>query len=109
MGYTLVAVIGPFLPPRLDDPLRSVNLGAGLQMVPLDEEAIDRLYAQAGPGELVAGFIYLTDSLAEHLRSRASEPLAYVEAEFFGGTGTQAAVVWSGHRTVLPPLATSNE
>lgn len=31
--------------------------------------------------------------------------LAYVEADFFGGVGTQAAVVWDGGRLVLGPLS----
>ncbi|WP_424185371.1 hypothetical protein ACOBQX_26230 [Actinokineospora sp. G85] len=31
-------------------------------------------------------------------------PVAYVEAEFFGGPGTQSAQVWDGGKVVLGPL-----
>jgi hypothetical protein len=32
------------------------------------------------------------------------DPVAYVEAEYFGGVGTQAAAVWDGGDLVLGPL-----
>jgi hypothetical protein len=35
--------------------------------------------------------------------------VAYVEAEFFGGTGSQAAVVWRDGAVVLPPTVTTDE
>jgi len=39
------------------------------------------------------------------LRSWAARgPLAYVEAEFFGGVGTQAAAVWDGGRLAFGPV-----
>jgi hypothetical protein len=34
----------------------------------------------------------------------ANGPVAYVEAEFFGGTGTQSAQVWDAGNVVLGPL-----
>jgi hypothetical protein len=34
----------------------------------------------------------------------AVAPVAYIEAEFFGGTGGQSAVAWSGGSRVLGPL-----
>ncbi|MCX5128417.1 hypothetical protein [Streptomyces sp. NBC_00347] len=34
-----------------------------------------------------------------------SGPLAYVEAEYFGGAGTQTAQVWGGGKTLLGPLS----
>ena len=34
----------------------------------------------------------------------ATGPAAYVEADYFGGTGTQAAQVWHAGKVVLGPL-----
>ncbi|MGW4059512.1 hypothetical protein ACWEGE_14580 [Amycolatopsis sp. NPDC004747] len=34
----------------------------------------------------------------------AGGPVAYVEADYFGGTGTQSAQVWDGSQVVLGPL-----
>jgi hypothetical protein len=36
-------------------------------------------------------------------------PLGYVQTEYFGGTGAQAAIVWSGGRAVLGPICTLTE
>ena len=35
-----------------------------------------------------------------------NHPIAYIETDYFGGTGGQAAVVWKGGRIVLGPLST---
>ncbi len=35
-------------------------------------------------------------------------PVAYIEADFFGGGGTQAATVWDAQRVVLGPLVEDN-
>ncbi|MFF1615049.1 hypothetical protein ACFVYA_45435 [Amycolatopsis sp. NPDC058278] len=34
----------------------------------------------------------------------ADGPVAYVEADYFGGSGTQSAQVWAGGQVVLGPL-----
>jgi hypothetical protein len=34
----------------------------------------------------------------------AKGPLAYIEADYFGGTGTQAAQAWDAGKVVLGPL-----
>src|SRR5258708_22051255 len=39
----------------------------------------------------------------------AGGPVAYVEAEYFGGTGTQRAVVWAGGVLVLGPLQNAED
>ncbi len=47
----------------------------------------------------------LVERVATEARAAsAHEPVAYVEAEFFGGVGEQAAVVWHGGNPVLGPL-----
>lgn len=62
---------------------RLVPLGQGLSLMPVTETRFD-----TGP---------LADC-SEH------GAVAYVEAEYFGGAGTQSAQVWEGGETVLGPL-----
>jgi hypothetical protein len=35
-------------------------------------------------------------------------PVAYIEAEFFGGLGGQSAVVWSGGSEIMAPIHAPN-
>jgi len=59
-------------------------------------------------------FLALTDEgldempkVIERLTARAKR-VAYVEAEFFSGTGTQAAAIYEGGRLVFGPLLAEN-
>ncbi|UMP00465.1 hypothetical protein [Amycolatopsis sp. EV170708-02-1] len=62
---------------------RLVSLGHGLSLMPVIEAPFD------------------TGPLAACSQDGA---VAYVEAEYFGGTGTQSAQVWERGETVLGPL-----
>ncbi len=64
---------------------RIVPLGQHLSLVPMATGA------PADLGSLMAA-------------CSAKGPVAYVEAEFFGGTGTQSAQVWDNGKVVLGPL-----
>ncbi|RSN64941.1 hypothetical protein DMH01_00595 [Amycolatopsis sp. WAC 04182] len=66
---------------------RLVSLDRSLSLMPLPEALLD-------DGEL-------RTVLAECSEHGA---VAYVEAEYFGGVGTQSAQVWDGGETVLGPL-----
>lgn len=74
---------------------RIVELPQGFALVPATREVI----AAAGEGEKVHGFYHATTTLVRALE-RASErgPLVYVETEYFGGAGGQAALVLRGGR-----------
>ncbi len=78
---------------------RVVPLGQGLSLLPLAEALFD-----AGVPDLEefwtapTGFERLLAACSEH------GAVAYVEAEYFGGTGTQSAQVWDNGETVLGPL-----
>lgn len=110
MGYVLEAVIAEsaLLRSVAADPssgltgTRSAALDQGLGLVPATDEftAADTPAADDPPG-----FVRLT----EHLAGRITEwskrgPVAYVEADYFGGTGSQSAVVWDGGEVALGPL-----
>jgi len=55
-------------------------------------------------------FSVLTQSLTEWAIARSSEyPIVYIETDYFGGTGAQAAVVWKDGRISVGPLETRND
>src|ERR1700681_307151 len=84
--------------------------------------------AQVVPLASDFGFMPLTHNLAgdeepapfsefERLTTRLSQwaeyqsrqfPLAYIATDYFGGRGSQAAIVWEGGRSVFGTVTTSN-
>lgn len=70
-----------------------VLLQAGQAFVPLGADEHDRLFAppSAFPDQ---NFVCLSDELLERLRawSHKAGPIAYLETDYFGGQGTQAAI-----------------
>ncbi|MEV7560911.1 hypothetical protein [Streptomyces sp. NPDC089795] len=107
MSYELQAVIaeGEVLR-RLARELptaRPASIGQGLSLMPMTKALFDEAAAGAGGGAL--GFRRLPEGFAKVLADRsAGGPVAYVEAEYFGGTGEQRAAVWDGGTLVLGPL-----
>jgi hypothetical protein len=101
VAYTLRAVLGR------EDLLRGawdegpvVALSQGLALIPLEEKDADKP---------VGLFYGLTEQLQRRLiAASAAGPVAYVEAEFFEGTGTQSGIVWRDHATLVGQLHTQN-
>lgn len=102
MAFTLQAIVAKTgaLPPELPNGLRSAPLAAGVDLIPLGKDA---LKANGFP------FLPLTDEgqqglpaslakLCEQLSAACS--LAYIEAEYFGGVGTQAQALFSAGNSV---------
>jgi hypothetical protein len=110
MGYVLRAVVGGV------DVVRGVSeavgegvveLAQGFGLVPITDEAFDRVGGGDDDEVLGEPFWFLSRPLeAICVEASAKGALAYLEAELFGGAGTQAAVVWSGGREDLGPVAT---
>ena len=109
MGYALEALLAPLsIAQFAADSLRgtgTVNLREGIALVPITPDAAEAL----SPGDRLI-FSLLANSplppaLTELLRSTSQQgPIAYVEADIFGGTGQQAGVLWEGGELVLGPL-----
>ncbi|MDA2815248.1 hypothetical protein O4J56_31690 [Nocardiopsis sp. RSe5-2] len=107
MGYDLKAVVadGGLLTAAAAEPAsaRIVPLGRGLGLVPVTPVLLAALDEGAGPP--VHGFWTLTAGLerllAEWSRSGA---VAFLESEYFGGTGEENTAVWRAGRIVLGPL-----
>ena len=101
--YDLQALIGSQLEThaRAFKEARVVPIGHGLQLVPLT----DKLWSELGGGVPFDWFERRSE-IVEHWANEISStaPVAYVEAEFFGGVGSQSAVAWSDGSRVLGPI-----
>lgn len=86
-------------------------LAAGLGLLPSSDAFFDHVTrgdASPVPPEFEA-FSLLSQPLIDWATRLSREgPVAYVETDFFGGVGTQAAVVWAGGRILLSPLDSSH-
>ena len=105
MAYTLQAFIG-------DLPDFEQNALSGMKVIPLDrEKALIPLTDDLREVHEVSFLSLLEDGSGEMPLSIESiaklfkGPVAYVEAEFFGGDGTQASAVWKERGLVFGPLA----
>ena len=105
MGYQIQGVIGRsdrvvLVAQELD--LVIVDLSQGFSLLPWTPSNFDLL----GPSDREtepAGFLYSHSRLLQTVAERSGqEGLAYVEADFFGGTGDQGAIVFrDGKRSWL--------
>jgi hypothetical protein len=105
MGYFLKAFVGTTDALRKYTPefqhARLVSLTQGMALIPLTDD----LHAEVGSEDEAEPFETLSPA-AEQWAQRMSSaaPIAYIEAEFFGGIGGQRAVVWSGGLQVIEPI-----
>ncbi|CAL9373163.1 hypothetical protein [Streptomyces sp. enrichment culture] len=107
MGYELQAVIAEdgLLRGVAGDVAgaRVVGLRQGLSLVPMTDELVNAV--AGGGGAEVLGFRRLSAGFERLLAGwSVAGPLAYVEAEHFGGVGEERAVVWAGGGLALGPL-----
>ncbi|MFD0419649.1 hypothetical protein [Streptomyces sp. NPDC127108] len=107
MGYELHAVIaeGALLRGAVREmaAARLAPLGQGLALMPMTDELFDAV-TDGGPVSPL-GFWRLPGGFDTHLANwSATGPIAYVEAEYFGGVGEQRAAVWDGGTLALGPL-----
>ncbi|MEU6465289.1 hypothetical protein [Streptomyces sp. NPDC046976] len=82
---------------------RVASLRQGLSLLPMTDEVFDAVTDGTVEGAL--GFWRLPGGFEKLLaRWSAVGPVAYVEAEYFGGAGEQRAAVWADGELVLGPL-----
>jgi len=104
MGHNITAVIGAAadvarVVSRTGGPM-PVKLKFGLEIAPLGHQQID-LLTELQPGEYFDG-THLSEALQRALIQAADDgKLAYIETNYFGGTGSQAAAVFSAGRIVM--------
>lgn len=82
---------------------RPVPIGQGLSLLPMTDALFETVACGSGAGAL--GFRRLPAGFEKTLALwSAGGPVAYVEAEYFGGVGEQRAAVWDGGTLALTPL-----
>lgn len=84
----------------------AIELPRGYAVVPITPQVFDRL--GGGEGKPFGDTFWFLSSGVEALARRVSRasPIAYLEAEMFGGTGTQAMVVWRAGEVWAGPATT---
>ena len=103
MGHMLTALIAsPVLLSKLTQQygLRlPVELPQGFAMLPLSPNTLDFLLnsPERGDSKLLEGFEFLDSQMVALFKKLSSDEfVAYVETEYFGGTGGQGAIVFKG-------------
>jgi hypothetical protein len=113
VGYELRGIIAPA---RALRPLRAfvngvvVDLGQGLGLVPMTPALFDEIRRGDEAGLRFAPARLFPPRLDLLLAAwSVDDPLAYVEADYFGGIGSQFAVAWHGGALVLGPLVLTED
>ncbi|MEV7551527.1 hypothetical protein AB0N89_18040 [Amycolatopsis sp. NPDC089917] len=106
MGFNLQAVVATqvVLSELADtaDEAHIVPLGH-LSLLPMTDELFDAVTEADAPR--LSGFWKMPGGFDRRLADcSTSGPVAYLEAEYFGGVGMQNAQVWDGGQVVLGPL-----
>ncbi|MGW2950472.1 hypothetical protein [Streptomyces eurythermus] len=82
---------------------RVVTLRQGLALVPMTDELVDAV--AGGGGTEALGFERLSAGFERMLAGwSVAGPVAYVEAEYFGGAGEERAAVWADGALAVGPL-----
>lgn len=86
-----------------------IPLLQGLAMIPVTEALYDVLTTPEERGSFDPRFLFLSLKL-NHFGQTHSHPgpLAYIETDYFGGVGSQGAIVWSKGKIIFGPAVTGN-
>jgi hypothetical protein len=107
MGHCIQALV---VPPGIADRLQSsypqlprVVARQGFVILPVDTDFIDSV-TETRPPQSTDSFMLLTDAFQDFLQGLSRlGPVAYIETEYFGGTGGQGAAVYADRRVVMKP------
>jgi hypothetical protein len=106
VGHHISAVVlrGPFdtkLAQVFD--LRSIRLNEELTLFPLDASYIDHWSERLGVEGFHAGPLLNAEVIHHMINAIAHQPLfAVIETDYFGGYGSQTAIVYRGQEVVMP-------
>lgn len=109
MTYQLQALLAPIstleIAKQADPDLTVISLRQGIGIIPipisLNKEKCNLEYS-LDPGKT---FRFMNDWITQILKATSFVSLiAYVEADYFGGIGHQAAVLWKDGKITLGPL-----
>ena len=108
MSYILEAIVGATTVVRgmvdLQPSAVLVPLWRDLALVPMTDELFETI--TDGTDDRPLGFLKLPSGFDRALSAWSSAgPVGYVEAEFFGGAGSQRAALWTAGQLVFGPLS----
>ncbi len=111
MGYFLQALIGKSQTLKANVSLfqsaRIVLLEQDIAIIPITDELCEEIDAISQIE--VEGFEKLFPEIEEWAQRISTTGLvAYIEAEFFGGDGSQSAIAWNAGSRVLEPIREQN-
>lgn len=93
------------IPPTLSQ-AHLILLPQGFAMIPNTEELFDRIthYQPSMAGKEFEVFYKLSSALISWAEDLSKDgPVAYIETDYFGGTGSQSAVAWSKVKVICGP------
>jgi hypothetical protein len=109
MAYVLEGLLLSPLPAQLaaERGLPTVGLSGDVTLLPVTERLLGSLPGEKAPASFPHEFWKL-DRALEDLAQELSVAgrVAYIEVDFFGGTGTQDAAVWEAGALWMPPVHT---
>jgi hypothetical protein len=102
MGYYLQAFIcnqdDSYILTKQFNTAININLGQGVDLIPMTEELFDQIN-NFKTSLSIESFKFLTENVEQIiLNIIGKKKFAYVEAEYFGGTGTQIAMIWNNNK-----------
>lgn len=88
---------------------RAIDLGNDLFLIPYSKNAKSAFLAKMKNNKTVKGFESLTNGLKSLLLNASKGSIiAYFEAEYFGGEGSQCSIVFINGKKVLTELNNTN-
>ena len=115
MGYVLAAFIASEAVLRQEmsalEHSYVASLPQGLGLVPVTDQFFDEVSLDdpERTDDTYPQFTYLSSNLEKlALRISVLSPVAYVEADYFGGVGGQLSIVWQDSKVVLKPVEERN-
>ena len=86
-----------------------IQLSQGLSMLFLTSELYDEIMAKYDKGVKFNNFTLLNSAIMSVLEEHSQRgKLAYIETDYAGGAGTQAAVLYENGRQKFPPIYTED-
>src|SRR5215510_6393804 len=86
-----------------------IPLSQGFGILPVTKQFYDELPSPQHPDKADNRFLYMGPKLHQIGKALSVKvPLAYVETEYFGGTGFQGAVVWANGQMIFGPALTGD-
>jgi len=89
----------------------TIQLSQGLSMMFLTDDLFDKITELANLKycQTYDGFVYLTSSIMAVLEEHSHQgKLAYFETDYFGGKGSQAAILYESGRQKFPAIITND-